>query len=132
MRAKSFFYTSAGVFVLFAAYTLGARHASAELNASAPGEIVGVVTLTNLGVVAFNRQGQAHMVAPGWPREPRADLPVPVADTKLLDLGLVTATDVGWVWDPGAFQWRSAGRFPGNPIPVNNKTWSGVKEGYRK
>jgi hypothetical protein len=92
---------------------------------------VGVVTLSNLGVVAFNRQGEAHRVAPGWPREPRADLPVPVAETKLLDLGLVTVGDVGWVWEPGTFQWLSVGPYPGSTVPTADRSWSGVKAKFR-
>ena len=41
MTAKSFFYASAGIFLLVAAYTLGARHARADFDPDMHSHVVG-------------------------------------------------------------------------------------------
>ena len=41
MTAKSFFYTSLGIFLLVAAWTMGAQHARADFNPLVDGPIIG-------------------------------------------------------------------------------------------
>jgi hypothetical protein len=141
MRSKSFFYTCAGIFLLVAAYTMGARHALADWDTSVTGDIVGGAF--EAGFI-YDRTGAAWTVysnPPGWVRAndvPSRDLPFPVSDLKFLEGGggqaamiAITKSDVAWGWDMNR-GWFEIGPFPGTTIPVEGKTWSGVKEGYRK
>jgi hypothetical protein len=100
MRAKQFFYVCAGLFLLVAAYSLGASKVESQTTPDqtvaaayfAPGGSGLAIVVTTNGDVYYDSQSA----------------------------GLVD-------------YWHRAGNvFATRPISVEGKTWSGVKEGYRK
>ena len=143
MRAKSFFYASAGVFLLVAAYTLGARHAVADLNHASGSHVIGfsgssgttsaMAALRSDGTV-FSRDG----IGGEWRQVPVGLPPVPIEDVIFWDgigyqsgQSCLTKDGYAWAWTSSTGWVRSADAIPTPPIAVQGKTWSGVKQGYR-
>ena len=137
MSAKKFFYVCAGLFLLAAAYHLGAQSAKADWDETLTGPIVG-----GDGWKFYTRSGEAWEVqreGPPWHRTPAYDLPVPASDVKLVTLDysgqgrLVTKSGDAWVHDYGeSCSWVYVGPFPGGSVQVESKSWSGVKDAFRK
>lgn len=126
--AKRFFYVAAGVFLLVAAYQLGAQRAMADWGGT------GLVAGIGHGVV-WNALGDAY--TPDlyvWNRQPPLDLPVPASDVRLIDgdggsLLLVTTSDaVFWYTNS---QWYAMPAVPGGPISVEGRSFGKTKGAYR-
>lgn len=148
MTAKSFFYVSAGIFLLIAAFMMGTRFARAEPIDPTTGIVLamdGAAVLRSDGTL-WDLQpanyGNNSTPLPRWVREDGANapnvLPVPLSDIAFWSpIRIVTKDGVGWAWsslpNSGTYQWYSAGPIPGgSPVSIDNKTWSDMKEGYQK
>lgn len=140
MGAKRFFYVATGVFLLVAAYQLGAEGARAEWEAGVPGQIVGLTTSSSGGwAIAYTSDGRAWGLrsTATWSDEAWVgvyDLPVPAAEVKFLETApwgacLITKNDEGWVLN-GA-QWFSAGQFPGGTVSTQRQAFGKTKAAYR-
>ena len=137
MSARSFFYASAGIFLLVAAYTLGARTAKADLDRTA-GMIVGFSDFQGINVLRSD--GTQWLVtigsSPEWRQQPLPPIPVPLEDVLFWGPEkFVTRDGHAWGvrWDGSQNQWvRTSEPIPLPTVSVEGKTWSGVKEGYRK
>ncbi len=139
MNAKRFFYISAGLFLLAAAYSLGARDATATYVDHAGGGPVVAATysgtlLRSDGQVWYYRLGDAEP----WARVDWNDpLPVPISDIAFYgEVWLVTRTGVLWQVDTsrGAtpYPWANRGQIPLPPVSIDGRAWGTVKNAYRK
>ena len=106
MNAKRFFYSAAGLFLLTAAYTLGAGRAHGQVPTS---RVVGIAHATldgggNLreGLVVVTENGDWYYK--------------------------VTFPDATW---PNA-QWIRGGNIGVGTVGVGEEPWSGIKNSYRK
>ena len=117
MNAKKFFYVCSGLFLLVAAYSVGARRADAQAGG----------------------QFAAFTSTLSYP----AGYPVPLAITASGDIytrpvALQVDCQGGVSWTPAAGGgciepgWVYMGNVLGGSIQVEGKTWSDVKDGYRK
>jgi hypothetical protein len=111
MNAKRFFYVCAGLFLLVAAYSLGAHRADAQSGGQFAGISVYAGTTT-----AITSSGDVYAInaAPS------------VASGTYCEFG----------WSPPYFgcvnTWTYLGNVLGGTVPAAGSTWSGVKGGYRK
>jgi hypothetical protein len=112
MNAKRFFYVCAGLFLLVAAYSIGAKKADAQ----AGGPFVGLVATESNGVsyLAITASGECYgNVA-------RVDCDGPGSTPYFMDTGR------------GCVGWTYLGTILNGTVPAAGSTWSGVKNGYRK
>lgn len=130
MTARTFFYASAGVFLLVAAYTMGTRQARADFN---PQEfpIIGFSNGQDISPVVLRADGTVWRFDGGWHSLEVDPLPIPVSEVAFFDWRFL-ASKSGQVWRNNIPEWESLGQVPAPTVHVEGKTWSGVKEGYRK
>lgn len=129
--AKRFFYVAAGLFLLAAAYHLGAERARADWT---PG---GLIVGTD-GFRVWDSNGACWVPAPGtWLREDLRHLPpdVPVGSVKLFggDGGgtiLVTSDDEVWRGN-GGDGWTRMSPYPGGPVSVPSQSFGRTKAAFR-
>ena len=143
MKAKSFFYACAGIFLLVAAYTLGARQARADLDHGSGSHVIGFEAADGTGglFVALRSDGtqwQRDGITGGeWRQTPVGLPPVPIEDVIFWNgrsyggPSCMTKDGYAWQWSTSTGWVRSTDVLPTPPIAVHQKTWSGVKEGYR-
>jgi len=140
MRARSFFYVCAGLFLLVAAYTMGARQASADFQLSLPpviafsqpdSRVLGRDgSLWGLGT---GPDGYAHWVPETAPMLLPAIPPSVSPDDVLFWTPRWTITKDGHGWAMGGPRgWTDAGVLPVAPVSSDTRSWSGVKGGFRK
>ena len=131
MKARSFFYACGGIFLLVAAYTLGARHAVAELVGD-PNEYGPVVACFD-ALYYLRSDGTTWEVTATrpWTQDQIPMIPVPVSQVASWSPNQFVTKD-GYFWvltlDDG---WRRGPQIPLPTIATQGKTWSGVKNGYR-
>lgn len=138
--AKRFFYVAAGIFLLVAAYQLGAERARADWDPSGSGYVLGAggpqLVWSSLGEMYQWSIPESGDVV--WTRGTGMDLPVPAADIKLLSCDsnsyatvatLVTREGVIWVFRN---EWRLAPPVPGGPVPVQGRSFGATKAKYRR
>lgn len=133
MTTKSFFYASAGVFLLTGAYTMGARHANA-LNHTGRSHVIalsGNHVLRSDGT-PWHFGGGSDWVNVSSESNPYTPLPVAIKDIEFWSQsGIVTKNGVGWSFSGNG--WKNLGPIPDpDSAPDESSSWSGVKEGYRK
>ena len=132
-HAKRFFYAAAGILLLVIAYSIGARDTRADWDSSFSGRIVGAYR----GIV-WTAGGEAWQCGnPGYYRFTMFDLPVPASEVKLFTGGpdvynpmLITKSDDAWYLSNTT--WVHVGTFLGGTVQVERKSWSSVKDDYRK
>ncbi len=136
MSAKRFFYVAAGLFLLAAAYGLGARDATATYVDHAGG---GPVVAMSGGISFLRSDGTAWaFVRGGWEPVTWVDpVPVPISDIAFWDFQtLVTKTGVFWEIDTSGgttpYPWANRGQIPLPPVSVEGRAWGTVKSAYRK
>ena len=129
MSAKSFCYTSAGIFLLVAAYTLGARHARADFEPTSGSHVIGAsfsggfYALRSDGTIWLDGAQQVYI----------PPMPDSVLSNVIFYEGLNVVTRDGYRWVGGEQGWTRAQQIPPPaPLSTQGKTWSGVKEGYRR
>jgi hypothetical protein len=132
MRAKSFFYVCAGLFLLALGYHLGARNATAQ----SPGGITvgGIADNGNTGVVI----GRELWVMADTRYAPSPVTPYPIpGSSPVIACGanggngrVVLANGEEW-WAYTGGPWTLVAVFPGGPTPVQQDSWGGVKARYR-
>jgi len=115
MSAKSFFYASAGIFLLVAAYTLGARHATADIDLS-----VQPVGFDERSGLALRADKTWWLPTPdGWQsiQDPRIPLPVDIVDNIVYwnDTTIIARGDNNWVWAGAPRGWVNIGPIPSPP-----------------
>lgn len=124
--AKRFFYAAAGTFLLVVTYHIGAERARAEWVPGAEGNLIGI-----LPGLFIDAAGLAYETSAGFARHPAGDLPVPVADVKLLDESfLVSRTDEVWVWTPLHGGWNLVGQFSGSTA-ASRESFGRAKAAFR-
>jgi len=140
VSAKRFFYLAAGVFLLAAAYHLGARDAAATYVDHTAG--TGPVIAASYSGSLLRSDGQAwyyRTTTHEWvPIDWQSPLPVPLSELAFWgEIWFVTREGEFWQMDtslPGPpYPWVSRGRIPSpEPIGATQKSWAGVKDGYRR
>lgn len=131
--AKRFMCVSIGVFLLVAAFELGASRVRAEYNPGTQG-LVAAFAAIGSGGRAYGASGEAWSVQVGapWTRQPQLDLPVPLGEVKFLDENaFVTQSDVVWGFNTGTQTWEDLGSFPGGPVTLEQESWGRVKAKHR-
>jgi len=138
MRAKQFFYTAAGVLLFVIAYGFGARSATAARQGdtrtfshiSIP---TGSVFMTDGTLWTLAYEGWRQDLGPNSPQNP---LP-PVDPADILNYtysAVIMRNGDGWVVNRGSdptLTWHNRGPIPGF-VPVAQKSWTDVKQEYRK
>ena len=131
MSAKSFFYTSAGIFLLAATYTMGAHLARADFDSSGF-PIVGFSGGAGVAPVVLRSDGTVWGYDGSWHMLITDPIPIPVSEVAHFDW-VYLASKSGEVWqNMSTSGWASLGHVPTPPVSVDGPTWSGVKERYRK
>lgn len=145
MRARQFFYFSAGVLLLVVSYSIGASNAHGDFDLGA-GPIIGLshegAVLRSDGTVWQLLGGTAPSWIPHgcggcpWNCQPgdQITLPpgLPASDIAFWDQRyLVTRSGVGW-YQASCNEWVSAGQIPLPTVALQSRTWSGLKDSYRK
>jgi hypothetical protein len=128
--ARNFLYVSLGILALTLSYQIGAEQASADWNASALGQIVGLSAGNGSQPRIFLRNGESRYVNPpfGLVRDVEwADLPVPSEEIKIFGEGLlVTHDDSVWMFGlPPDGGWAFVGQIEG-PISSTSNSWGKI------
>jgi hypothetical protein len=134
-----FLQAAIGIFLLTAAFQMGAMSTRAEWAGPTTGRIWGVAQVS--GARIFDAQGQNWFAQPGVGfRQDTAwmDFPIPVSDVKILDGGdgqgspiLVSIHDEVWVTPSLDNGWQHVGVLD-PPTAVGENTWGKVKSFFRK
>jgi hypothetical protein len=106
MRAKRFFYIAAGLFLLMAAYSLGAARVQGQIST---GRFVGITQAQS-----YDSVGNLQFVA------------IAVAESG--DWYYQVSMPGHWPNVP----WQRGGNIGGGSVGVDGATWSGSKSAYRK
>ena len=131
MGARRFFYVCAGFLMLAVAYTLGAQRAKADFNPSGF-PIVGFSGGAGVGPAVLRADGTVWGYEGGWVRLNTAPIPIPVSEVAHFDW-VYLASKSGEVWQNMSVSgWYSLGHVPAPTVQVEGKSWSGVKDGFRK
>ena len=134
MRAKSFFYVAAGLFLLALGYNVGATSARAQTSAvigamgCSPGSLTPNMSLL-MGRVVYRGYGNqfGFQVLPPLPPIPGTS-PVVALDASCCGFAMLENGDV---WAGGGPSWVYVGNVIGGPTPTASKTWGAVKAEHR-
>ncbi|HEY2955524.1 MAG TPA: hypothetical protein VGK89_09800 [Candidatus Eisenbacteria bacterium] len=131
MVAKRFLFVCAGIFLLAAAYHLGAMSATAQVATGEAGNIEGL----DGGVIRYTcAVGRTFYTDLGTP----APVPVP-GSARIIATGVGGAHgyhamlengDVYW-WNSDVPTWQYLGNMLGPATPATQETWGSVKARYR-
>ena len=133
MTAKAFCYACLGIFLLVAAWTMGAQHAKADFDPTLQGHVIGFAHLEIDNGYAIRSDGTVWLVDyTGWHEfTPHNPLPVPVNQIKFYG-GTIIVAESGQAWIFESGEWISRGQMPPPTVSAESSTWSGVKKGYQK
>jgi len=130
MLAKRFFFTSAGIFLLAIAYSVN----SARVGAQAMSHVFAVDDVIENGGYVLRSDGQIFRcdglgVRPEnyWPSPP-----VPLSQIRHWSVRFsITHSGDVWLWED-TNGWQMVGTVPPPVVGIENKSWSGAKQGFRK
>ena len=112
MRARSFFYAAAGLFLLVAAYSIGAHRADAQSG----GQFVALTTTeysgTTMGYLAITATGDCY--------------------GNIARISCVPGGTPSFDGSPGCSTWGYMGNVLGGSVQVQAKSMSDVKGSYRR
>lgn len=131
MRAKSFFYVCAGLFLLALGYHLGAK------NATAQGQVIEGASIDAFEVGTFPRASACMGRLLSWMGENGAlhTTPVPVPGSQRIiatdpHFGTVMLENGDWLKFDGQ-SWVLMGNLAGGPTPARQESFGAVKARYR-
>ena len=129
MNAKRFFYVCAGILLLAIAYSVN----STRVGAQAMSHVFAVADYQGAGYILRSDGQVFHFTGTGvTPETHFPSPPMPLSQIRHWhERGVVTHSGDVWIWED-TNGWQLVGTVPPPDIGTESKTWSGVKQGYRK
>jgi hypothetical protein len=135
MTAKSYCYACAGIFLLVAAWTMGAQHARANVHPNNGSHVLAMTTQDSSAFPwALRSDGTLwHYGGNTWNEVPSYPVPPELLSRIIFFPGNQLCTSDGQMWNRTGSGWQPLGDpLPLGTVDVESSTWSDLKDGYRK